>query len=124
MFRASLFALCAALLVLATGLNGQEPKKDDKKPDDKKVEKKDDKKDTTKDEGKLKGTLPPNWKKLGLTEKQVQEVYKVQAKYRDEIDKLEAKIRELKAAREKEEKAVLTDEQKKRLEDILTGKDK
>ena len=42
----------------------------------------------------------------------------------EEINKLEAKIKELKAAREKEEKAVLTAEQKKRLEEILTGKDK
>ncbi|MCS6864574.1 MAG: hypothetical protein RMJ56_15815 [Gemmataceae bacterium] len=73
---------------------------------------------------KYKGVLPPNWGKLGLTEAQKQEIYKIQAKYNKEIDALEAKIKELKAARAKEERAVLTPEQKKRLEEILLGKDK
>lgn len=118
MFRASLLTLVTALVVLSGGLVGQDPKKDDKKPDDKKVEKKD-------DTGvKVKGVLPPNWKKIGLTESQVQDIYKLQSKYNEEIDKREAKIKELKAARDKEMKAVLTAEQKKRLDDILTGKDK
>lgn len=35
---------------------------------------------------------------------------------------MEAKIKELKGARDKEMKAVLTPEQKKRLEEILLGK--
>ena len=120
MFRASMLGvLFAGLVVLSGGVVGQEPKKDDKKPEDpKKVDKKDD------SPVKFKGTLPANWKKLGLTDTQVQEVYKLQGKYGDESSKLEAKIKELKATREKEEKAVLTPEQKKRLEDILTGKDK
>ncbi|HEY1191386.1 MAG TPA: hypothetical protein VGE74_27375, partial [Gemmata sp.] len=59
-----------------------------------------------------------------LSDSQVQDVYKVQGKYNDEIDKLEAKIKELKGTRDKEMKALLTPEQKKRLEDIQTGKDK
>ncbi len=71
---------------------------------------------------RLRGTLPANWKKIGLTDTQVQEIYKVQSKHNDEIDKLEAKIKELKTARDKEMKAVLTPEQKKRLDDIVTGK--
>ena len=119
MFRASLLALFAALVVLSGGLVGQDPKKDDKKLDDKKMDKKVDKKDDP--PTKFKGTLPPNWKKLGLTDAQAQEVYKVQSKYSEEIGKLEAKIKELKASREKDEKAVLTAEQKKRLEEILIG---
>lgn len=118
MFRASLLTLVTALVVLSGGLVGQDPKKDEKKTDDKKVEKKDE------PAGKVKGVLPPNWKKIGLTEAQVQDIYKVQGKYNDEIDKLESKIKELKATRDKEMKAVLTAEQKKRLDDILTGKDK
>jgi Spy/CpxP family protein refolding chaperone len=55
---------------------------------------------------------------------QKQQVYDTQAKYNTKIDELEAKIREFKAARDKEVKAVLTPEQKKRLEEILLGKDK
>lgn len=109
MFRAGLFALAAALAVLSTDLSGQD-KKDDKKP--------------TEPAGKVKGVLPPNWKKIGLTDAQVQEVYKIQNKYNDKIDELTAKIAELKATRDKEMKGVLTAEQKKRLDDILTGKDK
>ena len=73
---------------------------------------------------KVKGTLPSNWGKLGLTDAQVQEVYKIRNKHNDEIDRLKAKIKELETARDKESKAVLTTDQKKRLDDILTGKDK
>src|SRR4051794_22412305 len=121
MFRAGLLALFAGLLILSGGTLGQEnktkeaPKKDEVKKDEAKKED---------PPVKVKGVLPQNWKKLGLSDSQVQDIYKVQTKYNDEIAKLEAKIKELKATREKEEKAVLTPEQKKRLEDILTGKDK
>ncbi len=120
MFRAALLALFTGLLVLSGGIVGQETKtkedpKKDVKPDDKKKE------DTG---AKAKGVLPPNWKKLGLSDAQVQDIYKVQNKYDAEIDKLQAKIDELKANRTKDMKAVLTAEQKKRLDDILTGKEK
>ena len=124
MFRASLLALVTALVVLSGGLVGQDPKKEDKKPDEKKalesksVEKKDE------PATKLKGVLPPNWKKLGLTDDQVQKIYKVQNKYDDEIDKLQAQIARLKTERTKDMHGVLTADQKKRLDDILTGKEK
>jgi Spy/CpxP family protein refolding chaperone len=115
MLRAGLLlTLFAGMFVMSGGLVGQDPKKDDAK----KVDKKDE------PPVKAKGVLPPNWKKIGLTDTQVQDIYKVQNKYNDEIDKLEAKIKELKTTRDKEMKAVLTPEQKKRLDDILTGKDK
>ena len=117
MYRAGFLALFTCLLVLSGGLVGQ-----DKKEDPKKDEKKTDKKEEP--TAKLKGVLPANWKKLGLTDAQVQEVYKVQSKYNEDIAKLESKIKELKAAKEKDERAVLTSEQKKRLEEILIGKDK
>jgi hypothetical protein len=113
MFRTSMLALIGGLMILSGGFS-QDPKKDDPKKDAKKD-------DTT---PKAKGYLPPNWKKLGLTDAQVQDVYKIQGKYNSEIDKLEAKIAEMKATRDKELKMVLTPEQKKRLEDILLGKDK
>lgn len=113
MLRAVLFALLSGMIVFSTGtLNGQDQKKDDPKSTEKK------------DEPKAKGFLPQNWGKLGLTENQKQDIYKIQGKYNADIEKLEAQIRDLKSARDKEMKAVLTPEQKKRLEDILLGKDK
>jgi hypothetical protein len=105
--------LMAVLAMLSGGLNGQEPKKDEPK-----ATKKDD------PPTKAKGVLPANWKKIGLSEDQIQQIYKAQGKYNDEIDKLEAKIKELRVTRDKEMKAVLTADQKKKLDDILTGKDK
>ncbi|MBA4187487.1 MAG: hypothetical protein C0467_05655 [Planctomycetaceae bacterium] len=105
MSRVAVSLLLASLFVLSGGLTGQEPKKDDPP-------------------GKVKGVLPMNWKKIGLSEDQVQTIYKIQGKHNDEIDKLEAKIKELKATRDKEMKAVLTADQKKKLEEILIGKDK
>src|SRR5438093_483136 len=100
MFRASIFALIGGLFILSGGFT-QEPKKDDPKKDDPAV--------------KVKGMLPANYKKLGLSDAQVQDIYKIQGKYGGEIEKLKAKIAELKATEEKETKAVLTPEQKKRL---------
>lgn len=105
MFRALFAGVLTATLVASGGITAQDVKKDDPVP-------------------KAKGFLPMNWGKLGLTDAQKQDVYTIQGKYNTEIDKLDAKIRELKAARDKEMKAVLTPEQKKRLEEILLGKDK
>ena len=111
MIRPGLFALLTLTLVLATGSVGQDNKKEQKPaPKDE-------------PEVKYKGVLPRNWSKLGLSEIQKQEIYKVQTKYNKEIDALEEKIKELKAAKAKDEKAVLTAEQKKRLEVILLGKE-
>ena len=117
MYRAGFLALFTCLIVLSGSSVGQD-KKDEPKKEDKKVDKKDD------TPTKMKGVLPQNWKKLGLTDNQVQDIYKIQNKYSDEINKLDAKIKELKATRDKEERAILTPEQKKRLDEILTGKDK
>lgn len=113
LLRVPVFALLGAVLLLAAGSSAQDPKKDDPK-----TARKDD------PPVKVKGFLPANWGKIGLSDDQKQDVYKIQAKYGGEIDKLEAKIRDLKATRDKEMKAVLTAEQKKKLEDLLLGKDK
>jgi Spy/CpxP family protein refolding chaperone len=106
MFRAR---LVAALLIL--GLVGfaasQEKDKDKKKSEDKPT--------------KLKGFLPPNFKKLGLTDKQVQEIYKVQAEYKDRIDDLKAKMKKLQEAQKEAIEKVLTPEQRQRLKEIRTG---
>ncbi|MFO0801344.1 MAG: hypothetical protein U0804_28090 [Gemmataceae bacterium] len=107
MFRVLLPAVVTAVLVAGGGSVAQDAKKDAKKDDP---------------APKAKGFLPQNYGKLGLTDTQKQQVYELQAKYNSEIEKLDAKIRELKAARDKEVKAVLTPEQKKRLEEILLGK--
>src|SRR5262245_66116533 len=85
------------------------------------AQKPDDKKDpptTT----KFRGQLKPNWKALGLTDEQKNKVYKVQTEYGARIDALEAQIKELKQKQEQEEYKVLTEAQKARLKEILTGK--
>lgn len=114
MIRMSVLAfLLGGLLVLsADGLVGQEAKKEDPKA------KKDD------PVGKVKGQLPANFKKLGLSDAQIQQIYKIQAKYGAELAELKAKEDAVKATRDKEVRAVLTPEQKKRLEELQTGKDK
>ena len=101
--RVSAFLLGA--LLLANQLAGQEGKKKD---DPKKEEA----------SARYKGQLPPRWKQLGLTEDQTQKVYKVQARYNEQIDKMEDQIRELKSKRDRERYEVLTADQKKRLEDL------
>lgn len=76
-----------------------------------------------KDEPKARGTLYPNWRKLGLTDDQVQEVYKVQTKYRNQIDKLESQIAALKKQERADAEKVLTPAQKQRLRELATGDD-
>ena len=75
-----------------------------------------------KEEKKEKGQLPTYWKQLGLTDEQVQRVYKLQGKANEEIDTLEAKIKELKDKLAKERMTILTKEQKDRLEAIIKEK--
>jgi hypothetical protein len=102
MMKVRFTLLAVGLLALGGGLSSQEKaKKDDPKP-------------AAKDE-KAKGYLPPYWKDI-VTEQQKQKVYQIQARYKDEIEKLEEKIRELKAKREKELLDVLTPDQKRQLE--------
>jgi hypothetical protein len=74
-----------------------------------------------KDEPKVRGFLYPNWKKLGLSEDQTQAIYKVQAKYRSQIDKLEAQIKRMKAEERVEAEKLLTPAQRQRLKEILSG---
>ncbi|HXG08607.1 MAG TPA: hypothetical protein VNK04_02365 [Gemmataceae bacterium] len=71
---------------------------------------------------KLKGQLPPNWRKLGLSEEQVQKVYRIQADYDAKISALEAQIKQLKTEERAELMKVLTDAQKARLKEITEGK--
>jgi len=105
MFAARVFVAAVAVFAFTAAGFAQAPKADPKKEDK-----------------KVSGVLPTYWKMLGLTDKQVQEVYKIQGKYNDEIDTLEAKIKDLKDKMSKERSEVLTAEQKKRLEEILKDK--
>ena len=69
-----------------------------------------------------RGQLPPNWKKLGLTDEQVKKIYAIQADYRPKIEELEQKIKDLHAEELVKEVAVLTDAQKARLKEIAEEK--
>lgn len=71
---------------------------------------------------KVKGQLPQNWSKLGLTDKQKDAVYRTQADYREKIDSLDQQLKKLKDEERAELLKVLTTEQKDRLREILTGK--
>lgn len=104
----------AAALILVSAAISQE-KADPKKADPKKEEVK-------KDEVKARGQLPSGWGKLGLSEEQKQKVYKLQNKYGEQIDKLEAQIKELKEKLTKERLEILTPEQKKRLRELIESK--
>lgn len=103
--RIALFLFGAA--VLTGPITGQDPTK---------------KEEPKKEEPKAKGFLPMGWRDLGLSDAQKQQVYKIHAKYAEDIDKLEAQIKELKGKMAKERLEVLSPEQKKKYEDYLKGK--
>jgi Spy/CpxP family protein refolding chaperone len=75
-------------------------------------------------EKKVKGQLPPNWKKLGLSKTQIEKVYDVQTKYRTKIKALEQQLDDLKAQRQKELLTVLTPDQKQKLSALTTGEER
>lgn len=102
-------AFLFAALLLTNPLAGQDGKKKDDPKADEPV-------------ARYKGQLPPNWKRLGLTDDQTQKVYKVQGKYNQQIERLKEQIEELKGKLAKERYEILTAEQKKRLEDLAKAK--
>jgi Spy/CpxP family protein refolding chaperone len=100
-------AVTVALLALCSPwVEGQDPtKKDSKDP-----------------APKMRGQLPQNWGKLGLTDEQKQKIYDAQTKLRTKIDSLQKQINELKDQEKKDLEAVLTDAQKARLREIMSTK--
>lgn len=74
------------------------------------------------EKGKARGQLPQGWSKLGLSDEQKQKVYEVQNKFKAKIDDLEKQIQQAKDQQRKEELAVLTDAQKKKLKAMLSEK--
>lgn len=71
---------------------------------------------------KLRGQLPQNWSKLGLSDTQKTKIYEIQGKYYSKIDELQKQIAEQRDKMRKEEEAILTSAQKDRLREILLGK--
>lgn len=74
------------------------------------------------EKGKAKGQLPPGWSKLGLSDEQKQKIYDIQAKHKTKIDDLEKQIKDAKDQLRKDELAVLTEAQKKKLKDSMAEK--
>ena len=72
--------------------------------------------------GKVRGQLPQNWGKLGLTDEQKQKIYEIRNKARVKIDELKAQIKDLQDQEEKDMVKVLTDTQRSRLREIFAGK--
>ncbi len=71
---------------------------------------------------RARGTLPPNWSKLGLTDEQKQKVYSIQGEYRTKIDALNAQIKALRKQEGSEMAKILTDAQRARLREIVDAK--
>ena len=103
-----LFGLCAVAAALVASSGFTQDKKDDKPAG--------------------KGTLPANWKKLGLSADQTKKILAIRGSYAAKIDDLKKQIDTLKAEDDAECLKVLTDDQKTQLKKILTekidGKDK
>ena len=70
----------------------------------------------------IRPSLPQGWKKLGLTDAQRDQVYKVQIDYRGKIAALEAQIKDLRAQERQDLLKILTDAQKARLKEIREEK--
>lgn len=114
-----LAAFLVGVFALTGGLVGQDAgaKKDPpKEAKDAKEAKKDDR------ATKAKGQLPTYWGQLGLSDEQKQKVYKVQSKYRDELDKLDLKVKEIREKMKREQYEVLSPDQQKRLEEVIKAK--
>ncbi len=108
MFRLRVGVPVLAALLLAGGwLLGEDPKKTEDPKDPAVVT--------------VRVTLPANWKKLGLSDKQTREVYKIRSLYAAKIDDLKRKIAELQSEEKAELEKVLTEAQKARLKELKLG---
>jgi Spy/CpxP family protein refolding chaperone len=109
MHRALLVPL-ALLLALLVGLSSPAQDKEKKKdPNDEKPA------------AKLKGPLPAHFKKLGLSDKQKQQVLKIMADSRAKVAQLQKEIKDTRDKARKDAEAVLTPDQRKLLRKLKTG---
>jgi hypothetical protein len=69
----------------------------------------------------VKAQLPRYFKQLGLSDKQRQDIFKARAKYAVEIEKLTKQITALREQEKRDIENVLTDAQKARLRELLSG---
>jgi Spy/CpxP family protein refolding chaperone len=67
------------------------------------------------------GAVPKYWDELGLTEAQRAEVVKLTREQRDKVDKLREEIRKLDEEYARKRVAVLSDDQRKKLIDLVAG---
>ena len=67
---------------------------------------------------KPRGRLPNNYAKIGISKKQREEIYALQAAYASQLDELKKQMAALVAKRDSEVEAVLTDAQKKQLGEL------
>lgn len=77
------------------------------------------KKAEAKEKAPAKGRLPQYYSKVDVDDKQRAEIYKIQAGYDAQIDKLTTELTALKAKRDAEVRAVLTKDQQKKLDSAL-----
>lgn len=67
---------------------------------------------------KVTGRLPNNYGRLGLSDAQRQKIYGIQAKYQEQLEALTKQLEELRQRRDAEIEAVLTAEQKTKLQEL------
>lgn len=70
---------------------------------------------------KVKGHLPSYYKKLGLRDDQVQNIYRIRADYKVKIETLKQQMDRLKTEEKGALEKVLTPEQLKRLRELRSG---
>jgi hypothetical protein len=78
-------------------------------------------KDKAKPDKKAATGLPKYWDQLDLTDTQRAEVVRLTREQRDKVDKFREEIRKLEEEYAKKQVAVLTDDQRKKLIDIVAG---
>lgn len=105
MFRVRMLIVLVALVGLCTTWAGGQEKAKEKEAS-----------------AKMRGQLPQNWGRLGLTDEQKQRVYKIQNEYGTKIDALQKQIEELRTKMREERDNVLTDAQRARLREIASSK--
>lgn len=66
-----------------------------------------------------KGRLPTNYGKLGLTDPQKNKIYGIQASYDEQLNALEKQLEALKSKRDHEVEAVLTEDQRRILKNLV-----
>lgn len=79
----------------------------------------DDPKAKAKEKAPAKGRLPQYYGKLEVDDKQKESIYKIQASYDAQIDKLTDELAALKSKRDGEIRAILTKEQQKKLDTTI-----